>query len=86
MGEANRVKQFGLQARVNHRQPQQIQVDLSKASQRSCACGCKYFTQAVTVHIISALISPTGQELTAQVPVLLCMECQAVLPLGKKGE
>ena len=86
MGEANRVKQFGLQARVNHGQPQQVQIDLSKATQRLCTCGCQYFTQAVTVHIISALISPTGQELTAQVPVLLCMECNAVLPLGKKEE
>ena len=86
MGEARRREQFGLQARVNHGQPQQIQVDLSKSSQRSCACGCKYFTQAVTVHIISALISPTGQELTAQVPVLLCMECKAALNLGKKDE
>ena len=84
MGEANRVKQFGLQARVNHRQPQQIQVDLSKASQRSCACGCKYFTQAVTVHVISALLSPTGQEMAAQVPALICLECKAQLPLGNE--
>lgn len=67
-------------------QGMQVQLDLSKATQRLCACGCKHFTQAVTVHIISALISPTGQELTAQVPVLLCMECKAVLPLGKKEE
>lgn len=60
----------------------QVQVDLAKAAQRSCACGCKYFTQVVTVHVISALLSPTGQELTAQVPALICMECKAQLPLG----
>ena len=85
MGEANRVKQFGLQAIVNRGQPQQINVDLSKSPARACACGCKYFTQAVTVHVISALVSPTGQELTAQVPVLICLECKAVLAIEKKG-
>ena len=84
MGEANRVKQFGLQARVNHGQPQQIKVDLSKSPPRACACGCKYFTPVVTVHTISALMSPTGQELTAQVPVLICLECKAVLEIVKQ--
>lgn len=62
----------------------QVQVDLSKATQRACACGCKYFTPVTTVYTISALVSPTGQELTAQVPVLLCAECKAVLPMGNK--
>ena len=85
MGEANRVKQFGLQARVNRGQPQQINVDLSKSPARACACGCKYFTQAVTVHTISALVSPTGQELTAQVPVLICMECKEPLSLENRS-
>lgn len=78
-------EQFRLAPGMQPGMPQQFQVDLSKSKQRACcACGCKYFTPAVTVHIISALISPTGQELTAQVPVLLCMECKAVLTLGKK--
>ena len=62
----------------------QVQVDLSKATQRACACGGRYFTPVMTVYTISALLSPTGQELTAQVPVLLCMECKAVLPMGNK--
>ena len=57
----------------------QVQVDLSKATQRACVCGCKYFTPVTTVYTISALVSPTGQELTAQVPVLLCLECKEVL-------
>ena len=60
----------------------QVQVDLSKSPPRACACGCRYFTQAVTVHVISALLSPTGQELTAQVPALICLECKAPLPSG----
>lgn len=65
-------------------QPIQLQVDLSKATQLSCACGCKHFTVVQTVYMVSALVSPTGQDLTAQVPVLLCLECKAVLQPGKK--
>jgi hypothetical protein len=79
MGEANRTRQFRMQNGTQPGQPQQIQVDLTKSPPRACACGCKYFTQAVTVHVISALLSPTGQELTAQVPVLICMECKEML-------
>ena len=86
MGEARRRAELGLQPRMNHGQPQQIQVDLSKSPPRACACGCQYFQQAVTVHTISALISPTGQELTAQVPVLICLECKALLPLGAQNK
>ena len=86
MGEARRRAELGMQPRMNPGQMQQIQVDLTKAAQRSCACGCKYFTQAVTVHVISALLSPTGQELTAQVPALICMECKAMLPVGNQKE
>lgn len=85
MGEARRRMDAG-GFRVNKLQPGQqlqVQVDLKKATQRSCACGCKYFTQAVTVHVISALLSPTGQELNAQVPALICMECKAQLPIEK---
>ena len=84
MGEARRREQFMMQNGVKPGM-QQIQVDLSKSPPRACACGCKYFTQAVTVHTISALVSPTGQELTAQVPVLICLECKAVLTMEKKG-
>jgi hypothetical protein len=69
---------------MNHGQPQQIQVDLTKATQRSCACGCKFFMPAVTVHIVSALLSPTGQELPVQVQVMICMECKAQLPVGNE--
>lgn len=58
---------------------QQVQVDLKNANQRACVCGCKHFIPVMTVYTISALVSPTGQELTAQVPVLICMECKEVL-------
>ena len=83
MGEARRTEQFRMQ---NGIQPgmQQIKVDISKSPPRTCACGCKYFIPAVTVHTISALVSPTGQELTAQVPALICLECKEPLSLEKK--
>jgi hypothetical protein len=79
-------EQFRLPAGIQPGMPQQFQVDLSKATPRACACGCRYFHPMTTVYTISALVSPTGQELTAQVPVLLCMECKEVLPLGKKDD
>ena len=79
-------EQFGMRNGMQAPVGTQIQVDLSKTPQMSCACGCKYFAPAVTVHIVSALLSPTGQELIAQVPVLLCMECKAVMPLGKNDD
>ena len=85
MGEANRHKQFRVQNGIQPGQ-QQVRVDLSKATQLACACGCKYFTQAMTVHVVSALLSPTGKELPAQVPVLLCMECKEPLSLGNENK
>jgi len=62
----------------------QVRVDLSKATQKACMCGCKYFIQAITVYTISALVSPTGQEMMAQLPVLLCRKCKLVLPMGNQ--
>lgn len=66
--------------KLHQMQPgQQIQVDLKNATQRACACGCKHFIPVVAVYTVSALVSPTGQELAAQVPVLICMECKELL-------
>jgi len=59
-----------------------IQVDLRNAKQTACECGCKYFIPAVTVYTVSALMSPTGAELPAQVPVLVCMDCKKPLAQG----
>lgn len=58
---------------------QQIQVDLKNATQRACKCGCKFFIPVFTVYSVSALMSPTGQELSAQIPVMVCLECKEVL-------
>jgi len=65
---------------VKQMQPgQQIQVDLKNATQKACDCGCKYFIPVVAVYTVSALMSPTGQELTVQQPVLICMNCKELL-------
>ena len=58
---------------------QQIQVDLKNATPRVCDCGCKYFMPVIAVYTVSALVSPTGQELTAQQPVLICKDCGELL-------
>jgi len=76
-------------------QPQQIQVDLKNAIPKTCQnmisdgpnefgprehpCGSELFTQAIKLYTISALLSPTGQELLAQQPVLICNKCGEVV-------
>ena len=79
MEEATRRAMLGLvppQLRPRELRPgEQIQIDLTNSTPRACECGCKFFQPAVMVHIVSALISPTGQELIAQQPVLICVEC-----------
>jgi hypothetical protein len=86
MGEANRLRDKGVQFK-NIQPGQQIQVDLKNATQKVCQhpkfeldrkdviCGCKYFIPVVALYTVSALVSPTGQELTAQQPVLICRDC-----------
>lgn len=57
---------------------QQIQVDLKNATQRFCECGCPHFKTVTTLYVVSALQSPNGQELLAQMPVLICQDCEKV--------
>lgn len=83
MGEARNRMLQGLPPRVMKPGEQiQVQVDLSKATPRICECGSDLFTAAIRVYTVSALLSPVGQELTAQTPVLVCQKCQKVLVLG----
>jgi hypothetical protein len=78
MGEAIRMRDRGVQ--FKQLQPgQQIQVDLKNATPKLCECGSELFTPAIKLYTVSALVSPTGQELTAQQPVLVCLECRKVL-------
>jgi len=79
MGEAARRAAMGGPQFKQLKPGQQIQVDLKNATQRVCECGCQYFIPVFQVFTVSALVSPTGQELTAQQPVLICMDCKALL-------
>ena len=81
MGEARRRMETGLMTTgMPGAKPMQINIDLKTTPRKVCECGCKYFIPVVSVYLVSALISPTGQEMMAQVPALVCMECKK--PLG----
>ena len=59
---------------------QAVEIDPKNAVQQECAtCGCKFFRLVMTVFKVSALVSPTGQELVIQQPVLICTKCEVVL-------
>lgn len=58
---------------------QQIPIDIKNANPKVCECGSELFTPAIKVFTVSALLSPTGMELTAQQPVLVCLECRKVM-------
>jgi len=87
MGEAKRRREGGFDIIPLHlgekfkplRPGEQIQIDLKNATQRVCECGCKFFIPVVMLYTVSALMSPTGQELTAQQPVLICNQCGELL-------
>lgn len=78
MGEANRLREQGVQFK-QVRPGEQIPIDLKNATPKVCECGSKYFIPVVQLFGISALLSPTGQELTVQQPVLVCLECKQTL-------
>ena len=80
MGEAQRRIGMGLVPKgIKPGQPIQVEIDLKNATPRLCECGCKYFVPVMTVYIVSALLSPIGKELMAQVPALLCKDCGTAL-------
>ena len=44
----------------------------------TCTCGGQLFQTAVVIKKISALVSPTGQEVDYPIEVLVCMNCNKV--------
>lgn len=56
-----------------------FQIDLKTAKQKECPCGCKVFQQAFEVFTVSALVSPTGQEMIASKPVMVCLACRNIV-------
>ena len=60
-----------------------INVDLSDAETMICEeCGNKIFIQGYVIKKISAIISPTGQEVIAPIQVFNCGSCGELLDLG----
>ena len=66
---------------------QKVQVDLQEAETMTCLeCNNKIFIQGYVVKKISAIMSPTGQEVIAPVQVFNCGNCGEILPLNEINE
>ena len=66
---------------------QKVQVDLQEAETMTCLeCNNKIFIQGYVIKKISAIMSPTGQEVIAPVQVFNCGNCGELLPLGDTDE
>ena len=62
---------------------QQVKVDLSDADTMKCLkCENAIFIQGYIIKRISAIVSPTGQEVIAPVQVFNCGNCGELLPMG----
>jgi hypothetical protein len=60
-------------------QQQKLNVDLSQAEDIGCdKCENLYFTPVVMIKRLSALLSPTGQEVKFPVQLFQCTSCGAV--------
>ena len=63
----------------------QVEVDLKSAETMKCAeCGNTIFIQGYVIKKISAIMSPTGEEVIAPVQVFNCGNCDTILPLSKE--
>ena len=63
----------------------QVEVDLKSAETMKCAqCGNTIFIQGYVIKKISAIMSPTGEEVIAPVQVFNCGNCGTMLPLSKE--
>ena len=64
---------------------QQVQGDLKNAeTMKGAKCGNSIFIQGYVIKKISAIVSPTGQEVIAPVQVFNCGSCGELLPLSKE--
>ena len=59
-------------------QQQQIRVDISDAPWEKCECGGILLEESVAFKRLSALLSPTGQEIDVPVKIFLCRSCGKV--------
>ena len=55
---------------------QNIRVNLDDSETISCEkCACTYFSPAVMIKRLSALVSPTGQETLVPIQLFQCTNC-----------
>ena len=65
----------------------QVKVDLSEADTMKCQkCGNSIFIQGYVIKRISAIVSPTGEEVIAPIQVFNCGNCGEMLPLQELDE
>ena len=79
MGEAIHMRQHGVHFK-QLKPGEQVAIDIKNATKQVCSCGCNFFIPVVFMYKVSALVSPTGQELMVQQPVMVCLRCH--IPLG----
>jgi hypothetical protein len=59
---------------------QQMNIDLSKAEDVGCEkCENLYFSPVILIKKLSAIISPTGQEVKVPVQCFQCTKCNHIL-------
>jgi len=55
---------------------QNLNINLNDAEDATCEeCGCLFFKQVYAIKKLSALISPTGQEMMVPVQLFHCSSC-----------
>ena len=65
----------------------QVKIDLSDADTMKCQkCGNSIFIQGYVIKRISAIVSPTGEEVIAPIQVFNCGNCGEMLPLQELDE
>ena len=66
---------------------QQVKIDLADADTMKCQrCENPVFIQGYIIKKISAIVSPTGEEVIAPVQVFNCGNCGEMLPLKEVNE
>ena len=66
---------------------QQVKIDLSDADTMKCQeCGNSIFIQGYVIKKISAIVSPTGEEVIAPIQVFNCGNCGEMLPMKELDE
>lgn len=58
-----------------------VNVDLAKIDNEACNnCGSELWEQNIVLKKVSAIVSPTGKEEIATIPVLSCKRCYTAHP------